>query len=121
MKQLIAIMLLCLVAFTACKKSSDGFPYEGAWRGTYAGADNGTWTATIANDGTFNGSATSALAPTFPLAITGKVSNTGKLTASYNFMNYKVSFDGQLTGNNASGTWKTDTLSLGGTWTGQRQ
>jgi len=121
MKHLVAILFLCVAVITSCKKDDDGFPYQGNWKGTYTGADNGTWNATVGNDGKFTGTATSAMAPNFPFAITGTVSNDGKLSATYGYLNYTATFKGQLTGESASGTWAVDSAGIAGTWTGTRQ
>ena len=91
------------------------------YQGTYSGDDNGTWKSTISTDGKFTGTATSNLAPNYPFTINGTVSNTGVIEAKYSYLSYTASFKGQITGSEASGTWKTDTLNLGGTWSGKKQ
>lgn len=124
MKKIVAaIFLLSVITVFSCKDKDDEyvFPYTGTWAGTYTGTDNGKWQAAITSDGNFSGTATSNLAPNFPFNITGTVSNTGKLSAQYNYLSITASFDGQITGTNASGTWSADTMNVGGTWTGSRQ
>lgn len=122
-KILSAVLLLSVVFVFACKKKDKGyvFPHTGNWAGTYTGTDNGKWQAAITNDGNFSGTATSNFLPDYPFNITGTVSNTGKISAQYNYLNITASFEGQITGTDASGTWSADTLNAGGTWTGSRQ
>jgi len=69
----------------------------------------------------FTGIASSQFAPDFPLNINGTVSNTGVIEASYSYMGVTAGFMGQITGNDAVGTWSADTLNISGTWEGSKQ
>ncbi len=122
MKKLTASLLVIISLFACNSKDEEYvFPYTGNYQGTYSGDDNGTWKSTISTDGKFTGTATSNLAPNYPFTINGTVSNTGVIEAKYSYLSYTASFKGQITGSEASGTWKTDTLNLGGTWSGKKQ
>jgi hypothetical protein len=121
MRTLLLATIASLSLF-ACKKDKDsGFAYKGHWEGTYTGFDNGTWKADITEDGKFQGTAASNLAPTFPFNVTGTVSNNGAITATYSNPILTANFNGQITGNSASGTWASDTGSIGGAWSGGRK
>lgn len=124
MKTLLAtlVAIAMLIFAFSCKKSDDkSFAYSGHWTGTYTGTDAGTWQADITDDGKFTGTAASNLAPTYPFAITGTVSDSGHIEATYSLSGITANFMGQITGNNASGTWAADSLSVGGTWSGVRK
>jgi len=121
MKNLCTILLFSLL-FIACKKDkTDDFPYTGSWEGTYSGSDNGTWKGDVTSDGTFTGTATTNLAPGFPIAFDGTVNETGALSADLSIMGYTLNFAGQIAGNAVTGTWTSSTPGLAGTFNGQRK
>lgn len=126
MKKIItAMLLLSVVTMFSCKDKDDEyvFPYTGNWGGTYTYNNllNGTWESTISPDGKFTGTASNPVMPDIKVEMTGTVSNAGVIDAEYKYMNYTVSFDGQITGTQASGTWSTDTMDITGTWTGSKK
>lgn len=124
MKRIIsAVLLLMLVTVVACKKDDkkDTFPYDGNWAGTYSGLVSGNWDGNISESGVFTGTGTNSLLPGQTITITGTVSKSGVVDANYTYLTLNVSFDGQIQGDNITGTWMADTLGLTGTWAGARK
>ncbi|HTN46111.1 MAG TPA: hypothetical protein VL098_07145 [Flavipsychrobacter sp.] len=124
MKRIIsAVLLLMLVTVVACKKDDkkDSFPYKGDWSGTYSGLVSGNWDGNISESGVFTGTGTNNLIPGQSFTITGTVSKSGVVEADYTYLTLNVSFDGQIQGDNITGTWMADTLGLTGTWAGARK
>lgn len=114
------IVFAAFVLF-ACKKDNDPQPslYEGNWKGVYSGDESGTWDIRVSKEGVVAGSAKSNTNTTYEL--NGNVTNNGSFSATAGSASTGTTFTGQLTENNASGTWKNARVNTKGIWSGTRQ
>ncbi len=119
MKKILFYTMLVL-AISACKKSdsSDSNAFAGTWTGAFTGNDNGTWTVSINNNGTVSGSGRSTVANS-TFTISGRVNNAGSLMATFGTSSLDGTFNGTMTGRNATGTWSNGTYQ--GPWSGTKQ
>lgn len=101
----------------ACKKSESN-PFAGTWTGTFTGNDSGTWTVYINDKGTVSGGGTSVVA-NGPFIISGKINNTGNMVATFGTSSLDGTFNGTMSGTQATGTWFNGNYL--GTWTGTKQ
>ena len=128
-KQLIALLLILPLTFTAVScDSDDNTPeeqvnpyakYQGEWTGTFDGdTQGGTWTATFDETGKATGT---LLDGNFTFELEGQVSENGEITAIYKKETTEVgTMTGTMTENSASGTWESPLLQIQGTWKGTK-
>ncbi|HRQ49929.1 MAG TPA: hypothetical protein PLR74_05295 [Agriterribacter sp.] len=118
----LAIVLMAFVLF-ACKKDNDNkpeaFQYQGHWKGVYSGDEGGTWDISIDNKGVVKGTAKSNA--NTPYELNGNVTNSGSFSATAGATSTGTAFTGQLSENNANGTWKNMALNVTGVWSGTKQ
>ena len=116
----LTIVLAAFLLF-ACKKDNDAPPsqYEGNWKGVYSGDESGTWNININEEGIVTGSAKSNANKTYEL--NGNVTNSGTFSATAGSTSTGTTFTGQLSENNASGTWKNALVNVKGVWSGSKQ
>lgn len=113
-------LLLLAIAITSCEKDTPYAPYQGTWAGTYSGEDTGSWTADIDEEGKVEGTAVSDSLPGYPFGLTGTVTEGGMFEAEASVLFGTVDFEGQITGQSASGAWVNDEAGLEGTWKGEK-
>ncbi|KPM33376.1 Hypothetical protein I595_279 [Croceitalea dokdonensis DOKDO 023] len=124
MKKIIYLpVLLLLFLNTSCSEDDEAEEIRpsltGSWSGTYSGDDRGNWTVNVSSTGNVSGTATSSFTQD-SADITGKVSDTGNLSATIGITD-DHEFFGQLGENNeASGTWIDTQRDQNGTWTGTK-
>jgi hypothetical protein len=100
-------------------------PFAGNYSGFYVGGDQGTWTASVAGDGTAVLSVSSVSAGSFTGG--GAISQSGDFNASTSgrasgvgfTVTWQGKFQQQDSGSTGSGTW-TSTAGSSGTWSGMR-
>jgi hypothetical protein len=116
----LTIILATFLLF-ACKKDNDAQPsqYEGNWKGVYSGDESGTWNININKKGVVTGSAKSNASTIYEL--NGNVTNSGSFSATAGSTSTGTTFTGQLSENNASGTWKNTLVNVKGVWSGSKQ
>ena len=125
MKKLSILTLLNVVFLFSCK-NKDFKDFEGTWKGTYTGEDQGSWTMEIDEEGDIEGSARSDDFPGFPISIEGSVSKEGELNVLTNSAFFDLTFEGKINGEKASGTWISEsdssgtTVAIEGTWSGSK-
>jgi hypothetical protein len=112
--------------WTASKIAEVGVnAFAGNWSGTYSGAESGTWTAVIRNDGKVSATAISPSVGTVTLTGTVSPAGLGTLFGSGTGVGgpFTITWEGTfyMQGNNAvgSGTW-TSSSGFSGVWSGQR-
>ncbi|WP_350285744.1 hypothetical protein [uncultured Croceitalea sp.] len=124
MKKLLFLpLLITMLVGTSCSEDEEGEAISvdlvGNWSGTYSGGDRGVWTVNVSKTGNVTGTATSTFASQ-SAAITGKVTDSGVLSATLGNSEDRE-FIGQLNENNeAMGTWVDTRRDQNGTWVGSK-
>lgn len=112
-----------LLLLQSCSKDNDTSTFKGNWKGKYSGAsDAGTFKFSIDANSMASGSVTSTVfVQTF--AGTGIVTNNGQLTLTFGTVTSGATFEGLLSGANATGTWvnNSSVVSYTGTWSGTKE
>jgi len=125
MKRLSLLTLLSVAILLSCK-NKDYKDYEGTWKGTYMGEDQGSWSMEVDEEGNVDGQARSNDFPDFPISIEGSVSKSGDVDLIDDSGFFDLSFEGKLDDRNADGTWvsKSDsagtTVAISGSWSGSK-
>lgn len=130
MKTFITILLSSFLSilFIQCSSDdNDSYPinnqsqFKGNWSGSYTGMSEGTWSASIDENGVFSGKTK----PTQGLSIffiEGEVNDNGILNAQFYFNNTVVGqFSGNLIQTEGQGQWTNTILNLTGSWKGSKQ
>ncbi len=126
-KQTLIIVFLMAGFFSVVSCNSDDNaqenPYEiyaGDWSGTFSGDDEGTWSASIDQNGYVIGTLVSNIA-TFPMSIEGQVSQNGEVDMEYFDVggNQVGTMTGSLTADTATGNWSG--FDMQGTWEGSKE
>ncbi|MEO6610563.1 MAG: hypothetical protein ABIT05_00465 [Chitinophagaceae bacterium] len=119
-----SLAVFILTMFGCVKANPHENPFAGHWKGTYTGAnDQGTWDIVLDKDGFVTGNTVST---TFAQTNTasGVVSEQGQvsLLITIGTVIAGASFNGNMTGHSASGTWTNNTFTppYTGTWTGSK-
>lgn len=131
MKLLVILPLMLLtITVISCKDEEEYMElttpfgkFKGAWEGTFAGGDSGTWEITVNDNGGITGSVKSNTLPETNFLLSGKVSIEGDVTINYIFAERKIgSFVGKMTESSVSGNWNSSTAAGDwvGTWSGAK-
>jgi hypothetical protein len=125
MKKMIFLPILILtILVTSCSSDNDNSnssSFEGTWSEQFTGNDdNGSWTVNINSDGVVSGIAISNVFSD-SYDINGNVTENGSLNATLGTTSVGGSFVGELSGNNAAGTWINTNLDFNGNWSGSKQ
>ena len=129
MKKLLLFLAVITLTFQSCSNSDDNeeavitSSFTGNWTGTYTGTgDNGTWDIDVAANGTVTGTATSNVFIE-NYNVNGTVDTSGLLTSTFGSTSAGGTFNGQMTGNAASGTWvnpSAGSSGMNGNWSGNK-
>ncbi|MES2760057.1 MAG: hypothetical protein V4693_22005 [Pseudomonadota bacterium] len=97
------------------------FSFAGVYKGTYAGADTGTFKVTLAADGTISGDGASSLDDSEQFQVIGQVAEGGSVSLNSSGRAGSATFSGTVTSKGVlAGTW-SDGDEGGGTFVGQKQ
>ena len=125
MKKTIYLLLVIGISLVSCNKSGgdggiDDCQFTGNWSGTYSGDESGTLYGIISATCVVSGDVIPA-GSTFTYPANGSVTSGGNFSATVGSVSTGAVFEGQLSGNNGSGTWTNSAENWTGTWQVSKQ
>ncbi|MFV0304090.1 MAG: hypothetical protein ACK5IC_01250 [Moheibacter sp.] len=122
----LTLILSLVIGFTllSCSNDDDNenqtSEFQGNWTGSFIGdEDNGTWSVTVDNNGSITGTVTSNVF-TVTWDANGTVLANGTLNMTVGTATSGATFEGTMSGNDASGIWNNTGAEMNGTWTGTK-
>lgn len=118
---LLLAFILCLVSCGDDEQISDArILAAGQWSGTFSEDDSGTWTMSIASNGTLTGELLSTNVPDIAFLGTGTVTKDGQIMASIMVSTSTSEMIGTINETSSSGNWSNSASGIGGTWEGSK-
>jgi len=122
MKKTITIFIFFVLASCVNENEQNDFknptvssPFEGVWKGSFSGNDEGTVTVQVFHDGNVSGVGYSTKYNE-SFTASGTINNMGKANITIGKVSTGSSFKGQFTNMVASGTWENDWVGWSGKW-----
>ena len=120
------LLLSASITVISCSKSNDAAqnPYQGNWSGNLTGDIEGSWTAKVSANGSFDGKViTPQSSSEHDFVLAGQVSSNGNLVAIMKNATYNMNLDfvGNFQNTNCNGTWIYNGAGMQGTWSGTKE